>query len=88
LGHDGATAALAVHRFGGLVIASDERSSAFFAMPKAAIERDNAVDYVLPINEIAPALVGILKESYVGLSEPVDRGLSPLDADGAEVATG
>lgn len=68
MGRDGATGAEAVHRFGGLVIASDERSSAYFAMPKAAIERDQAVDLVLPINEIATKLVGLLKQRAVGIA--------------------
>jgi two-component system chemotaxis response regulator CheB len=56
LGHDGATGAAAVHRFGGVVIAADEATSEHFAMPAAAIARDEAVDYVRPVTEI-PALL-------------------------------
>jgi two-component system chemotaxis response regulator CheB len=59
MGHDGASGAVAVHRFGGAVIASDKSSSAFFAMPRAAIETDSAVDYVLPLSDISSMLVAL-----------------------------
>jgi two-component system, chemotaxis family, protein-glutamate methylesterase/glutaminase len=55
-GTDGATGAMAVHDFGGLVLASDRASSEHFAMPQAAIGRDDAVDHVLPVTQIAPFL--------------------------------
>jgi two-component system chemotaxis response regulator CheB len=56
-GSDGATGATAVHDFGGFVIASDRASSLHFAMPEAAIARDDAVDRVLPLADIGPYLV-------------------------------
>ena len=56
-GHDGATGAVAVHDFGGTVIASDEATSEVFAMPDAAIARDHAVDFILPLDQIAARLV-------------------------------
>jgi two-component system, chemotaxis family, protein-glutamate methylesterase/glutaminase len=55
-GHDGATGATAVHDLGGIVIAADEASSQQFSMPKAAIGRDDAVDYVLDVDDIAMKL--------------------------------
>jgi two-component system chemotaxis response regulator CheB len=55
-GHDGATGATAVHVLGGTVLATDETSSAHFSMPLAAIERDAAVDRVLPLDQIAEAV--------------------------------
>jgi two-component system chemotaxis response regulator CheB len=55
-GRDGATGASAVHRFGGTVIAADEASSAHFGMPGETIGRDDAVDHVLPVDDIAPLL--------------------------------
>jgi two-component system, chemotaxis family, protein-glutamate methylesterase/glutaminase len=58
-GSDGATGAAAVHDFGGTVIAADKTSSAHFAMPEAAIGRDNAVDHVLPAGEIPGLLVSL-----------------------------
>lgn len=61
-GSDGATGATAVHDFGGTVIASDKESSAHFAMPAAAIGRDDAVDHVVPVGKIAALLVSIVGE--------------------------
>jgi two-component system chemotaxis response regulator CheB len=55
-GEDGADGALAVHKMGGTVLAQDEGSSEFFGMPRAAIAT-GAVDFVLPLEEIAAALV-------------------------------
>lgn len=55
-GHDGATGATAVHVCGGTVLATDETSSRHYSMPLAAIERDDAVDRILPLDEIAGAL--------------------------------
>jgi two-component system chemotaxis response regulator CheB len=55
-GHDGATGATAVHRFGGTVLATDEASSQSFAMPEATIGRDNAVDHVVNLDAL-PALL-------------------------------
>ena len=55
-GHDGATGATAIHVCGGTVLATDETSSRHYSMPLAAIERDNAVDRILPLDEIGPAL--------------------------------
>ena len=59
-GNDGATGATAVHDSGGVVVASDRATSGHFAMPLAAIRRDNVVDWVLPLQRIAPALVSIV----------------------------
>jgi two-component system chemotaxis response regulator CheB len=59
-GHDGATGATAVHRFGGTVLATDEATSGTFSMPRATIERDHVIDHVLPLPEIAPMLVALL----------------------------
>jgi two-component system chemotaxis response regulator CheB len=57
-GHDGATGATAVHRYGGTVLASDAASSESFSMPLAAIERDHAVDHVVDLD----AIPGLLQE--------------------------
>jgi two-component system chemotaxis response regulator CheB len=59
-GSDGATGALAVHDFGGTVIAADKLTSAHFGMPEAAIGRDDAVDHVLPVGEIPALLISLL----------------------------
>lgn len=65
-GHDGATGAAAVHDFGGVVIASDKASSAHFSMPEAAIGRDDAVDHVVPVEEIGALLVALVSDGSFG----------------------
>jgi two-component system chemotaxis response regulator CheB len=73
-GHDGATGATALHDFGGVVIAADEKSSGYFAMPKAAIERDDIVDYIVPVEKIADLLSLLVTDHDVSKSaepEPV-----------------
>jgi two-component system chemotaxis response regulator CheB len=58
-GSDGSAGALAVKQAGGLVIAQDEPTSEFFGMPSAAIAA-GAVDLILPLGEIAGALISLL----------------------------
>jgi two-component system chemotaxis response regulator CheB len=55
-GHDGTDGVQAIKTHGGVVIAQDEHTAGYFGMPGSAIE-SGAVDFVLPIDEIAPALV-------------------------------
>jgi two-component system chemotaxis response regulator CheB len=55
-GNDGATGATAVHDLGGVVIAADEASSQQFSMPEATIGRENAVDHVVHVDDIAAKL--------------------------------
>lgn len=57
MGADGADGMLAMHRAGAFTIAQDESTSVVFGMPKEAIAR-GAVDRVLPLHEIVPALHG------------------------------
>jgi two-component system, chemotaxis family, protein-glutamate methylesterase/glutaminase len=59
-GHDGATGATAIHRFGGLVLASNEASSTYFSMPQATIERDSAIDQIVPLEEMASVLTAVV----------------------------
>jgi len=58
-GSDGSGGLKAVKRMGGTVIAQDEGSSEFFGMPRAAIGTGQ-VDFVLPLNEIGPALTRLI----------------------------
>jgi two-component system chemotaxis response regulator CheB len=60
-GHDGATGATAIHAFGGTVVATDEVSSSSFAMPQAAIARDDAVDHVVALDDVAALLASLVK---------------------------
>ena len=55
MGSDGADGAVAVKGAGGKVMAQDEASAEYFGMPGAAIAT-GAVDWVLPVAEIGPAL--------------------------------
>lgn len=54
-GTDGAMGVKAIKKMGGTVIAQDEASAEFFGMPGAA-QKTGAVDFVLPLAEIGPAL--------------------------------
>lgn len=58
-GSDGTMGVQAIKKMGGTVIAQDEKTSEFFGMPGAAIKTGN-VDFVLPLDEIAPALVTLV----------------------------
>jgi len=58
MGRDGARGLLALRQSGALTIAQDEASSVVFGMPGEAVRID-AVDRVLPLNEIAPALAAL-----------------------------
>ena len=55
-GRDGTDGATALRAAGGTVFAQNEATSDYFGMPEAAIQAD-AVDKVLPIDEIAPAVI-------------------------------
>ena len=59
-GHDGATGATAVHRFGGTVLATDAASSQSFSMPAATIERDSAIDHIVDLDQLAPLLLRLV----------------------------
>jgi two-component system chemotaxis response regulator CheB len=61
MGQDGAQGMLDIARAGGTTIAQDEQSSAVFGMPKRAIEL-GAVRQVLPLEQIGPALRGLVAE--------------------------
>lgn len=56
---DGATGVEAIKKMGGTVIVQDEASCESFSMPNSAIET-GSVDFVLPLNEIASALVTLV----------------------------
>jgi two-component system, chemotaxis family, protein-glutamate methylesterase/glutaminase len=58
-GSDGAMGVRAIKQMSGTVIAQDERTSEFFGMPGAAIQSGH-VDFILPLDEIAVALVTLV----------------------------
>jgi two-component system chemotaxis response regulator CheB len=63
-GSDGARGCQEIKAKGGTTIAQDEKTSRYFAMPGAAIEAD-AIDYVLPLKEIAGKIVECVKRKDV-----------------------
>jgi two-component system chemotaxis response regulator CheB len=63
-GSDGSMGVQAIHKMGGTVIAQDEKSSEFYGMPEAAIKTGN-VDFVLPLSEIAAALVTLVMKGEI-----------------------
>ncbi len=58
-GSDGSMGIKAVKKMGGTVIAQDQSTAEFFGMPGAAIQT-GIVDFVLPLEEIAPALTALV----------------------------
>ena len=64
-GSDGTMGVRAIKKMGGTVIAQDEATSEFFGMPGAAIQTGR-VDFVLPLEEIAPALVTLVTTGEAG----------------------
>ena len=61
-GSDGAMGVKAIKKTGGTVIVQDPGSSEFRGMPDAA-EATHDVDFVLPLAEIAPALVTLMNST-------------------------
>jgi two-component system chemotaxis response regulator CheB len=55
MGDDGVEGLLALRQAGGLTLAQDEQSCVVYGMPREAVARD-AVDQVLPLDQIAPTL--------------------------------
>jgi len=64
-GKDASMGVRAMKKKGGTVIAQDQTSSEFFGMPQAAIAT-GCVDFVLPLEEIGPALVTLVMEGDEG----------------------
>ncbi|HEY9615211.1 MAG TPA: chemotaxis protein CheB [Microcoleaceae cyanobacterium] len=58
-GRDGAIGIQRIKQLGGMTIAQDQATAEFFSMPQAAIQT-LAVDFVLPLVEIAPMLVDLM----------------------------
>lgn len=58
-GSDGASGVRAIQKMGGKTIALDETTAQFFEMSRAAIAT-GTVDSILPLDEIAPALVNLV----------------------------
>ena len=58
-GSDGAMGVQAIKKMGGTVLAQNKESAEFFGMPGAAAQT-GCVDFALPVEEIAPALITLV----------------------------
>jgi two-component system, chemotaxis family, protein-glutamate methylesterase/glutaminase len=58
-GSDGSMGIGAIKKMGGTVVAQDKDSAEFSGMPAAAVRSGHA-DFILPLEEIAPALVTLV----------------------------
>jgi two-component system chemotaxis response regulator CheB len=63
-GSDGSMGVKAIKKMGGTVIAQDEASAEFFGMPGAAIQT-GSVDFILPLDEIASALISLVSQGEI-----------------------
>src|SRR5947199_8203882 len=63
-GRDGSMGGRAIKNLGGTVLADDDIASEIFCRPGAAIH-SGSVDFVLPLEEIAPALVTLVMKGQV-----------------------
>ncbi|MBE9068393.1 chemotaxis protein CheB [Leptolyngbya cf. ectocarpi LEGE 11479] len=61
-GSDGGMGVKAIKEMGGTVIAEDQNTAEFSGMPQTAI-RTGSVDFVLPLSEVAPALMTLVAAS-------------------------
>ncbi len=59
MGRDGADGMASIAAAGGITIAQDEASSTVYGMPKQAVEL-GAVQHILPLEQIAPALEALV----------------------------
>lgn len=72
-GKDGTDGVQTVKAHGGIVIAQDRASSEYWDMPESAV-KSGAVDYLLPLVDIGPALDAVVKGGDIGhglAAEPV-----------------
>jgi two-component system chemotaxis response regulator CheB len=58
-GSDGTMGVQAIKKMSGTVIAQDGKTAEFSGMPVAAIQT-GTVDFILPLDDIAPALVSLV----------------------------
>jgi two-component system chemotaxis response regulator CheB len=63
-GNDGAMGVQAIKKMGGTVMAQDEPTSDYFGMPGAAIATGD-VDFILPLGDIAPALITLVGAKHL-----------------------
>ncbi len=62
MGNDGAKGMKELHDVGAYTIAQDEATCTVYGMPKAAVEL-GAVDRIVPLDKIAPLIIGLWQEA-------------------------
>lgn len=85
-GRDATDGVRAVRAMGGRIIAQDEATSTSFGMPGSAIST-GAVDYVLPLSEIAPALVRMAVDSPEGGGEVGPASSGAIEDEATRAST-
>lgn len=70
---DGTAGLMAVKKQGGVAVVQNPEDALFAGMPSSAIE-NVAVDYILPLSEIAPILI---KLAYHPVEEDTEKPISP-----------
>jgi two-component system chemotaxis response regulator CheB len=75
MGHDGAEGMAAIAAAGGVTIAQDEASSVVYGMPREAVAL-GAVQLLLPLEQIAPALAALFN-NHNGTASTPERKESP-----------
>lgn len=73
MGRDGAAGMATIATAGGLTLAQDEASSVVYGMPKEAVAL-GAVQYQLPLEQIAPALVKLAEQRANGVDATLGAG--------------
>jgi two-component system chemotaxis response regulator CheB len=63
-GSDGSMGVRAIKKMGGTVIAQDRETAEFSGMPASAVDT-GVVDFILPLEEIPPALVTLIVKGEV-----------------------
>jgi two-component system, chemotaxis family, protein-glutamate methylesterase/glutaminase len=74
-GRDGATGAIAVHHFGGTVIAASPDTSAEPGMPQGTIDAD-ITDHIVPLDQIA-GLLDTLAQQRLHIRPTIHPGSAP-----------
>jgi two-component system chemotaxis response regulator CheB len=73
MGTDGALGAAAIQKAGGLIVVQDRATSAVWGMPGAVVRAGNA-DAVVPIDEMATALLNAIEGRRPNPREAVSHG--------------
>lgn len=74
-GSDGTLGIRAIKEEGGIIMVQDDRSAKFDGMPKSSINT-GIVDFILPPEKLAEALVNYIKHPFISKSEQIEEQIS------------